>query len=81
MTCVCKSKCVSFSFSSRPTDPTLLLIFSLQQEIKLEWPYNVFFFPHLYSRTLSFFYIKGLCVESVAEAGEGSQPVQFLVCT
>ena len=35
---ITKSKCVSFSFSSRPTDPTLLLIFSLQQEINLEWP-------------------------------------------
>ena len=37
---ITKSKCVSFSFSSRPTDPTLLLIFSLQQEINLEWPYT-----------------------------------------
>ena len=37
---ITKSKCVSFSFSSRHTDPTLLLIFSLQQEINLEWPYN-----------------------------------------
>ena len=38
---ITKSKCVSFSFSSRPTDPTLLLIFSLQQEINLEWPNQI----------------------------------------
>ena len=38
ITIITKSKYVSFSFSSRPTDPTLLLIFSLQQETKLEWP-------------------------------------------
>ena len=36
-----KSKSVSFSFLSRPTYPVLLLIFYLQQEIKLEWPNNV----------------------------------------
>ena len=38
MTTITKSKSVSFSFLSRPTDPVLLLIFYLQQEIKLEWP-------------------------------------------
>ena len=38
MTTITKSKSVSFSFLSRPTYPVLLLIFSLQQEIKLEWP-------------------------------------------
>ena len=42
MTTITKSKSVSFSFSflSRPTDPVLLLIFYLQQEIKVEWPYE-----------------------------------------
>ena len=38
MTTITKSKSVSFSFLSRPTDPVLLLIFYLQQEIKVEWP-------------------------------------------
>ncbi len=38
MTTITKSKSVSFSFLSRPTYPVLLLIFYLQQEIKLEWP-------------------------------------------
>ena len=38
MTTITKSKSVSFSFFSRPTDPVLLLIFYLQQEIKVEWP-------------------------------------------
>ncbi len=37
MTTITKSKSVSFSFLSRPTYPVLLLIFYLQQEIKLEW--------------------------------------------
>ena len=41
VTTITKSKSVSFSFLSRPTDPVLLLIFYLQQEIKVEWP-NVF---------------------------------------
>ena len=40
MTTITKSKSVSFSFLSRPTYPVLLLIFYLQQEIKLEWPYQ-----------------------------------------
>ena len=40
MTSITKSKSVSFSFLSRPTDPVLLLIFYLQQEIKVEWPYQ-----------------------------------------
>ena len=40
MSTITKSKSVSFSFLSRPTYPVLLLIFYLQQEIKLEWPYN-----------------------------------------
>ena len=40
MTTITKSKSVSFSFLSRPTYPVLLLIFYLQQEIKLEWPYH-----------------------------------------
>ena len=39
MTTITKSKSVSFSFLSRPTYPVLLLIFYLQQEMKLEWPY------------------------------------------
>ena len=39
MTTITKSKSVTFSFLSRPTYPVLLLIFYLQQEIKLEWPY------------------------------------------
>ena len=39
MTTITKSKSVSFSFLSRPTYPVLMLIFYLQQEIKLEWPY------------------------------------------
>ena len=38
MTTITKSKSVSFSFLSRPTDPVLLLIFYLKQEIKVEWP-------------------------------------------
>ena len=38
MTTITKSKSVSFSILSRPTDPVLLLIFYLQQEIKVEWP-------------------------------------------
>ena len=38
VTTITKSKSVSFSFLSRPTDPVLLLIFYLQQEIKVEWP-------------------------------------------
>ena len=41
MTTITKSKSVSFSFLSRPTDPVLLLIFYLQQEIKVEWPYCI----------------------------------------
>ena len=41
MTTITKLKSVSFSFLSRPTDPVLLLIFYLQQEIKLEWPNEV----------------------------------------
>ena len=40
ITTITKSKSVSFSFLSRPTYPVLLLIFYLQQEIKLEWPYT-----------------------------------------
>ncbi len=38
MTTITQSKSVSFSFLIRPTYPVLLLIFYLQQEIKLEWP-------------------------------------------
>ena len=40
MTTITKSKSVSFSFLSRPTYHVLLLIFYLQQIIKLEWPYH-----------------------------------------
>ena len=46
---MCASQSV-FHFHFQVDLPTLL--FSLQQETKLEWPYNLFFFPHLYSRGL-----------------------------
>ena len=50
MTTITKSKSVSFSFLSRPTYPVLLLIFYLQQEIKVEWPN--YSFINLQSRLL-----------------------------